>query len=69
MRTYDSRHTMATLLLWERTPIKVVSARMGHARTSITEDVYSQVLDRMQAQATDDLERAIYGAKKGSNKE
>jgi integrase len=69
MRTYDARHTMATLLLWERTPIKVVTARMGHARTSITEDIYSHVLDRMQAQATDDLERAIFGAKKGSNKE
>jgi integrase len=68
MRPYDARHTMATLLLWERTPMKVVSARMGHARTAITEDVYSHVLDAMQEQATDDLERAILSGKKGSNK-
>ena len=52
----------------ERTPIKVVSARMGHARTAITEDVYSHVLDAMQDQATDDLERAILGGRKSSNK-
>ncbi len=68
MRTYDARHTMATLLLLQRTPTKVVSARMGHSRTAITEDVYSHVLEAMQEQATDDLERAIFGAKKGSNK-
>jgi integrase len=68
MRTYDARHTMATLLLLERVPTKVVSVRMGHSRTAITEDVYSHVLEAMQEQATDDLERAIFGAKKGSNK-
>src|SRR5262245_20254516 len=68
MRTYDARHTMATLLLFERVPTKVVSARMGHSRTAITEDVYSHVLEAMQDQATDDLERAIFGAKKESKK-
>jgi integrase len=64
MRPYDARHTMATLLLLERTPTKVVSARLGHASTSITEDVYSHVLDAMQEQATDDLERVILRGKK-----
>ncbi len=64
MRPYDARHTMATLLLLQRTPTKVVSARLGHASTGITEDVYSHVLDTMQEQATEDLERAILGAKK-----
>ena len=64
MRPYDARHTMATLLLLERTPSKVVSARLGHASTAITEDVYSHVLESMQDQATDDLERAILRGKK-----
>jgi integrase len=63
MRPYDARHTMATLLLLQRTPTKVVSARLGHASTGITEDVYSHVLESMQEQATDDLERVIFGAK------
>ena len=65
MRPYDARHTVATLLLLQRTPTKVVSARLGHATTAVTEDVYSHVLDSMQEQATDDLERAIFGTKKG----
>ena len=57
---------MATLLLLQRTPTKVVSARLGHASTAITEDVYSHVLDVRQDQATGDLERAIFiGAKQG----
>jgi integrase len=64
MRPYDARHTMATLLLLQRTPTKVVSARLGHASTGITEDVYSHVLESMQEQATDDLERVILGTKK-----
>jgi integrase len=65
MRPYDARHSCATLLLFQRTPTKVVSARLGHASTAITEDVYSHVLESMQEQATDDLEAAIFGKKKG----
>lgn len=68
MRAYDARHTMATLLLLQRTPTKVISARLGHASTAITEDVYSHVLESMQEQATDDLERVILSGKTGSNK-
>jgi integrase len=68
MRPYDARHTVATLLLLQRTPTKVVAARLGHASTSITEDVYSHVLGAMQEQATDDLERVILSGKKSSNK-
>jgi integrase len=68
MRAYDARHTMATLLLLERTPTKVVSARLGHASTSMTEDVYSHVLESMQDQATDDLERVIMGGGKAAKK-
>jgi hypothetical protein len=33
MRPYDARHKMATLLLLQRTPTKVVSASLGHAST------------------------------------
>jgi integrase len=69
MRPYDARHSVATLLLLQRTPTKVVSARLGHATTSITEDVYSHVLDSMQEQATDDLERAILGGAKHGKKD
>ena len=68
MRPYDARPTVATLLLLQRTPTKVVAARLGHARTGVTEDVYSHALKSMQEQATDELERAILSGKKSPNK-
>jgi integrase len=68
VRPYDARHTVATLLLLQRTPSKVVAARLGHASVSITEDVYSHVLDAMQERATDDLERAILSGQKSGKK-
>jgi integrase len=67
MRVYDSRHSMATLLLLERVPTKVVGARLGHKSEKVTSDIYQHVLESMQEQATEDLERAIYG-RKSSNK-
>jgi integrase len=36
MRPYDARHTMATLMLKQNVPTKVVSARLGHSRASFT---------------------------------
>ncbi|MBO0719200.1 MAG: site-specific integrase [Blastocatellia bacterium] len=64
MRPYDSRHSAATLLLIQRTPTKLVADRLGHSSTVITENIYQHVMDRLQDQATDDLEDAIYGRKK-----
>ena len=68
MRPYDVGQTVATLLLLQRTPSKVVAAPLGHASVSITEDVYSHVLDAVQEQATDDLERAILSGRKEGKK-
>jgi integrase len=65
MRPYDSRHSMATLMLMQRVPTKVVSSRLGHSKESITTDIYQHVLREMDKQATSDLEAAILGAKKG----
>jgi|RhiMethySRZTD1v2_1073278.scaffolds.fasta_scaffold3048772_1 integrase len=62
----DARHSVATLLLEQRVPTKLVAARLGHADTGVTENIYSHVLKRMQA--TDDFERAILSGRKGSNK-
>jgi integrase len=63
MRPYDARHSMATLLLGHM-PVKVVSKRLGHRDTGITENVYSHVLDSVQEQATDVLEQVILKGKK-----
>lgn len=67
MRVYDSRHSVASLLLLENVPTKVVSARLGHSSTSITEDVYQHILSQLEEQATDKLESAIMRGK-SSNK-
>ena len=45
------RHTCATLLLQAGTPVHVVSERLGHAKVSMTMEVYAHVLPDMQQQA------------------
>jgi integrase len=49
------RHTYATLTLGAGVPVHIVSAVLGHARPSITLDVYSHVLEGMQSQARDSI--------------
>lgn len=44
IRIHDLRHTHATLLLGAGTPVHVVSRRLGHAKTSITHDIYVHTL-------------------------
>jgi integrase len=43
---HGMRHTHATLLLAAGTPIKAVSERLGHSKTSITLDTYAPRLAR-----------------------
>lgn len=50
-RFHDLRHTHATQLLKRGVPINVVSERLGHAKASITLDVYAHVLPSMQQEA------------------
>jgi integrase len=60
IRLHDLRHSHTTLLLAAGTPIKVVSERLGHAKTSNTIDIYAHVLPDMQ-DAADTVSRALYG--------
>lgn len=53
IRLHDLRHTHATLLLMAGAPVKVVSERLGHASTTITQEVYQHVMPGMQAQVAD----------------
>ena len=50
-RFHDLRHTSATQLLKRGVPVNVVSERLGHAKASITLDVYAHVLPTMQQEA------------------
>ena len=55
VRFHDLRHAHATWLLGGGLPVPVVSARLGHARASITLDTYAHVLPHMQDAAVDAL--------------
>ena len=64
MRVYDLRHSVATLLLLSGRPAKIVSDRLGHSRSEVTMDIYQHVIERMQDQATESLEEAIFSGVK-----
>lgn len=61
IRLYDLRHTTATLLLSSGENPKVVSERLGHASIVLTLDTYSHVLPSMQKDATDKMEKMLFG--------
>lgn len=61
IRLHDLRHTHATVLLRAGVHPKVVSERLGHAKVSITLDVYSHVMPTLQREAADRFAAAIYG--------
>jgi integrase len=53
IRMHDLRHSHATWLLLAGQPIKAVSERLGHARTSITLDTYAHTLTDTQDATAD----------------
>ena len=61
IRIYDLRHTSATLLLASGEHPKVVAERLGHASTNLTLDTYSHVLPNMQKEATERIEKLMFG--------
>jgi integrase len=60
IRLHDLRHTHATLLLSAGTPIKAVSERLGHAKTSITLDTYAHISPDMQDRAVEAIDAALF---------
>jgi integrase len=61
IRFHDLRHSAATVLLQVGTPAHVVSQRLGHASTSITQDVYAHALEDQRSGAADAIADAIDG--------
>lgn len=59
IRFHELRHTAASLMLNNRIPIIVVSRRLGHARASITLDVYGHLIPSMQAEAAELMDELI----------
>jgi integrase len=63
IRLHDLRHTHATILLASGVNVKVVSARLGHANSTVTLGVYAHVMPGDQKAAADRFAAAIREAK------
>jgi integrase len=59
IRFHDLRHTAASLMLNHDIPVIVVSRRLGHAKPSITLDVYGHLFPGIQAEAAQKIDDLI----------
>jgi integrase len=55
------RHTVATTLLAQNTPVHVVAARLGHANPSITLSTYAHALPDAQQAAAAAISAVLHG--------
>jgi integrase len=59
IRFHDLRHSHATILLKENVNPKIVSARLGHSKISVTLDTYSHVTDSIEGIAVETLNELL----------
>lgn len=62
IRIHDQRHTHVTLSLAAGVDLTVISKRVGHARPSITSDIYAHVLSDQHEEAADKIGTVLFGA-------
>jgi integrase len=61
IRFHDLRHTAASLMLNNGVDVLIASQRLGHAKPSITLDVYGHLIPSMQSHAAEVLETLLSG--------
>ncbi len=59
VRFHDLRHSSASLMLNNNIPPIVVSRRLGHAKASITLDIYGHLIPSMQVEAAEKMDELI----------
>lgn len=59
IRFHDLRHTAASLMLNNGIPVLIVSKRLGHAKPSITLDIYGHMIQGQDAGAADLMDSYI----------
>jgi integrase len=59
IRFHDLRHTAASLMLNHGVHVLIVSKRLGHAKPSITLDVYGHIMSGMQEEAANIMDDII----------
>lgn len=60
IRLHDLRHTHASLLLAQGTPMKVISERLEHSSFTVTMDTYAHLLPGMDQEAVAVFDAAIH---------
>ena len=58
---HELRHSGASLMLAQGTPLHVVSEVLGHASIAITKDVYGHLLEGDKQAAAESMSRALFG--------
>jgi integrase len=58
---HELRHSGASLMLAQGTPLHVVSEVLGHASIAITKDVYGHLLEGDKRAAAESMRRALFG--------
>ena len=58
---HELRHSGASLMLAQGTPLHVVSEVLGHASIAITKDVYGHLLEGDKRAAAESMTRALFG--------
>jgi integrase len=58
---HELRHSGASLVLAQSTPLHVVSEVLGHASIAITKDVYGHLLEGDKRAAAESMSRALFG--------
>lgn len=61
IRLHDCRHTAATLMLEDGTPVKVAAEMLGHSNPAITQAIYQHVLPGMTESAGERLSGRLLG--------
>lgn len=67
IRFHDLRHSAATLMITNGVDVGTVAKNLGHARPSITTDIYYQALMTAQERAANKMDELFSGAAKKSN--
>ena len=58
---HELRHSGASLMLAQGTPLHVVSEVLGHASIAITKDVYGHLLEGDKRVAAESMSKALFG--------
>ena len=59
---HELRHSGASLMLAQGTPLHVVSEVLGHASIAITKDVYGHLLEGDKRAAAESMSLALFGS-------